>query len=357
MEKDGQYWQGFDIIEDIRMNTLLISRKGAAGFGGLSRFYAELSAALPTSAYTLDPSHAYRLFGLPFVKFDLIYLCDATLLPLGMILKMVLRKPVVVTAHGLDVTFPNRLYQFVLQTMLPFADSVVVVSASVLTLIEKFNISKHRKYLIYSGISTDYFKHNRKIQIPDMKDKTALLTVGNLILRKGHEWFIREVFVKLPNDFVYYIVGDGPLKSKVQNLINQLKLSDRVFLLGQLTDQELAYVFKKSHIYVCPNQKVEGDFEGFGMACGEAAALGLPVVASNVDGIPEVIKDHRNGLLVKPTPDMFITTINRLKNQQLRRSLVRKAKTYTQKNYRWNDAARKYLMIFQEVAHKNESSS
>lgn len=318
------------------MKVLFISRKSAQGIGGLSRFYAALSS----------------YFSQSFFKPDLIHLCDATLLPLGVILKLILQKPLTLTVHGLDITYNNKLYQLMLKFLLPKADTIVAVSLPTFKLLKQFKLPKSKLSTIPNGISISHLKSPNlpdSPHLPNFKGRLILLTVGNLVLRKGHVWFIRKILRKLPKRFVYLIVGEGSEKENIERTIKRLRLHSKVFLLGRVSDHELANLYQTVHIYVCPNQHIEGDFEGFGIAAGDAALMGLPVVASKVDGIPEVIKDGKNGILVEPEPKAFIQTISRLKNPHIRRKLGQKARNYTKKHYNWQKTAQKYAQLFNHV--------
>lgn len=315
------------------MKILFVSRKSSQGIGGLSRFYATLS------------SH----FSQSFFKSDLIHLCDATLLPLGVLLKLIFRKPLTVTVHGLDIIYPNKIYQTMLKVLLPKVDAVILDSRPTRPLLDKFHLKKETIFVINPGISLVHLRPSEKVALPALDKKIVLLTVGNLVLRKGHVWFLKNVFPKLSSNFVYIIVGEGPQNKLIQHTIKYLNLESKVFILGRITNLQLAFVFKKADIYVCPNQRTGGDFEGFGIACGEAAAMGLPVVASNVDGIPDIIKDGKNGLLVDPTPQAFIKPINELKDPFLRKKLGTEAKIYTKNHYNWQKTATEYIKVFESL--------
>ena len=315
------------------MKVLFISRKKSNDIGGLARFYAQLSSRFPKS----------------ILKPDLIHLCDATLLPLGVILKLILQKSLTLTVHGLDITYPNRLYQTMLRILIPQADAIIADSQATKKLLTPFHL-KNKVVVIPPGISIDHLNPPSSRSSPakggtkadNLKNKLILLTVGNLVPRKGHAWFINNVFPRLSKQFVYIVVGDGPQKPAI--LLNQ-----RIILTGRINNSQLGSLYKLADIYVCPNQHIEGDFEGFGIAAGEAARLGLPVVASNVDGIPEIIKDGKNGMLVEPNPPTFIKIINRLKDFTLRKKLGQKAKLYTENHHNWKKTISGYTKVFQQV--------
>lgn len=309
------------------LKVLLISRKRANEVGGLGRFYRELSKRLKWG----------------FFDADVIHLCDATLLPLGLILKLLLRKPLAVTAHGLDLTYKNKIYQSILNFCLPMADGVILDSEKAKKLLKR----KDSVWVINPGISVSHFKKSEFVNLLDLKDKTVLLTVGNLVLRKGHRWFIKQVFKKLPKNFVYLIVGEGPERKNIEGL------SERVILMGRINDCELSHVIKRADIYVCPNIKVRGNFEGFGIAVGEAAGMGLPVVASNVDGLGEIIKNNKNGLLVKPLAKEFLKAIKKFENKKVREGFGKRARAFTLKNYSWKKTVAGYINVFSIFLGRN----
>ncbi len=335
------------------MKVLFISRKKRDGFGGLSRFAIELQNHLPVTSYLLSPDSLMPLLKLPLLKVDLVYLGDATLLPLGIALKFLLRKPLILTAHGLDLTYQNFFYQLMLKRLLPRVDCLVLDSTSSIRLLKEFFVESDKICVINPGVSISHLTNPRAMNLPKSNDKIVLLTVGNLVKRKGQAWFISNVFIKLPQKFIFIIVGDGPEIYSIRSLIQKLSLQDRVYLLGKLSHDELADVFRKTDIYVSPNQEISGNFEGFGIASGEAAAMGLPVIASRVDGIPEAIKHRKNGWLVSSRPADFIKAIRRLEDPLLRKMSGQKAEQFTLKNYSWEKAANKYFKTFQEAVGKN----
>lgn len=364
------------------MRVLFVSRKKPTDIGGLSRFTNELFSRFPSPKYLLTVTSPLKYFKVPYRNVDLIHLCDATLFPIGVLIKSIIHKPLTVSVHGLDIAFPNPIYQSMLKFTSPKAHAVIVDSEPVKKLLKNFPIKIKRTVVINPGISIEHLTLKNKIQTIEDRtlridierrrwkienlpstfqpqnpssmlhhpsSKIILLTVGNLVKRKGHAWFIKNVFTKLSNRFIYYIVGKGPEKKNIQLTINNLQLSNRIFLLGQISNKQLTIIYQQSDIYICPNQKNSHDFEGFGIAVGEAASMGLAVVASRVDGIPEVIHHKKNGLLVKPTPEGFIKCIDTLIHSRARVSLSQRAKKYTREHFDWKKTIDQYVKVFAEV--------
>jgi glycosyltransferase involved in cell wall biosynthesis len=157
------------------------------------------------------------------------------------------------------------------------------------------------------------------INLPDMSDMLAargflenrltLLSVG--MLRGGDKFRsyteLAEALEHLTTDnWQLIIVGDGPNADQIKSLF--APFGNRIIFAGQLSETQLASVYKAADIYVWPAYG-----EAFGMAFLEAARAGLPVVACAVRGVPDVVKNGETGLLV-PASDMqaFATAIDQL---------------------------------------------
>jgi len=122
-----------------------------------------------------------------------------------------------------------------------------------------------------------------------------LISVGRLTYQKGHEILIQampKIIDRYPN-VKAGICGDGPLRPQLGNQIQQLGLSNHVMLLGMLSN--VSPVLASADIFVLPSR-----WEGLSRALMEAMAVGIPVVASHVDGIKDLIVDGVHGLLVPP---------------------------------------------------------
>src|SRR5262249_39795539 len=133
----------------------------------------------------------------------------------------------------------------------------------------------------------------------------AVGTIGALVARKGHSVLIDAMGLaqhEVPRDKApetvasrlrCFVAGAGPLQRKLAQRIADRDVSHSVTLLGTL--QEAAMLLNALDIFVMPSLN-----EGMGVAAMEATAAGLPVVASAVGGLPEVVDDEHTGILVKP---------------------------------------------------------
>jgi glycosyltransferase involved in cell wall biosynthesis len=179
-------------------------------------------------------------------------------------------------------------------------------------------------------------------------DDFILLTTGRLIKRKGVYWFIKNVFTKLPKNIRYVIAGAGAEEIRITNLIQQKKLEERIVLAGKVSDADLITLYKGSDVFVMPNITVPNDVEGFGIVAIEASMSGLPVIASNVQGISDAVIDRSNGYLLREKDGNGY--ISRIKTYNKNRSLLTEDgsvfSVFTKNKYNWESVVsiyKKYL--------------
>ena len=149
------------------------------------------------------------------------------------------------------------------------------------------------------GVDTRKFKFNAQC-VPD--DGTVrVITVARHTEKKGLEYAIRaiaRIASKMPN-IEYQIVGDGPLRPRLEQLINQSNMRDKIKLAGWCRHDEVLTKLERAQILLLPSVTAsDGDQEGTPTALIEACAMGMPVVSTLHSGIPEVVCNGRSGYLV-----------------------------------------------------------
>ncbi len=147
--------------------------------------------------------------------------------------------------------------------------------------------------------------------------KNIVGTIANFYPTKGLEYLIRATdYFKDRDDLAFFIIGDGELRQKFEKMIIENKLEKKVFLLGNLPDaHKLLSAFD---IFVLPSLK-----EGFPWALIEAMSAKLPVITTPVGAVPEIIEDHKNGLIIKPKDpvDLAEKITEILENDRLKNEL------------------------------------
>lgn len=201
-------------------------------------------------------------------------------------------------------------------------DTIVAVSAwgrSVLG--EAFPELLDRIIVIRNMIDIQAIRHSALKPVFDARKSPylTLVTVSRLSEEKGIDIAIKAAHTLKEKGlaFVWYIVGDGPERSKLAGLIDSLELADDVVLLG-----ERANPFPYMHladIYVQTSR-----VEAYGLTIEEAKVLGKPVVASNIPSALEVLDDGRLGILCEPDATAFATAIASLAQDSEARETLKK---------------------------------
>lgn len=218
----------------------------------------------------------------------------------GRIAGMIRGIPTIVHAHDDDRYYP--LYQNLADRLLRnHTDKAIAVSESVKkSCINKRRIGKDKTFVIHNGIPLQDFvppekdlvqKERKRLGIES--DFKVIGTVAKLREEKGTRYFI-ESAVKVLEIFpktILLIAGDGPLMEELKNLSDRLGIADRVVFAGFRNDIPL--ILSIIDIFVVPSIT-----EGSPLALMEAMAMGKPIVATNVGGIVEILKDGDTGLLV-----------------------------------------------------------
>ena len=128
-------------------------------------------------------------------------------------------------------------------------------------------------------------------------------------------------------------------------MISRHGLQDRVHLLGRVSDELLAALYRGADLFVMPNIRVPGDMEGFGVVLLEAALNGMPAVAAGIEGILDVVADGQNGVLVESgNAAAFREAIAAFDSDRARLTdLSRSAREYTSRNFAWASVADRYI--------------
>lgn len=167
--------------------------------------------------------------------------------------------------------------------------------------------------------------HREQYGVP--ADAFLCISVGRLVTRKGYETLIRA-FANVPNAHLI-IIGDGPLKERLESLITDLGLVSRVHLLGYVEETQKHALLKCSNLYVSAAQH-----EGFGIVFLEAMDTGLAIVAANDGGQKDFLEHGKNALLVPPyDADKISGAIQELMVDVSERTRMQEHNTHDVKKY------------------------
>ena len=137
----------------------------------------------------------------------------------------------------------------------------------------------------------------------------VILTVGRLVEKKGHLTLLRAAAQLRQRgvDFSVRIAGDGRERAKLESLVHELSLSDRITFLGPLSDSAVREEYLRAHVFTLPCQVLpNGDRDGIPNVILEAMAFGLPIVSTTLAGVSEAVLDGECGLLVPPQDEIAL---------------------------------------------------
>ncbi|RNC79519.1 MAG: glycosyltransferase family 4 protein [Balneola sp.] len=267
--------------------------------------------------------------------------------------------PMVTINHGQDVKMPIGIYQKFVPKVFDALDGVISVSRATREECIKRGMAPEKGIALPNGFDLSDFKEvpdrQRSIQeiskafSIDLSGKHLLITVGRQVKRKGHEWFIKEVFPKINSEVLYLAIGEGPEHENLKKIWSDLPYKKDVLLVGKQPDEILRYAYSAADIFVMPNIPVSGDMEGFGIVLLEANLAATPAVAADLEGIKDVIENGENGYKV-PVRDagQFAARIDEIITEGSE-TLGQKSRSFVEENFSWDHVADRYISYLRTV--------
>ncbi len=283
-----------------------------------------------------------------------------TATPSGYVALMLSKKyniPLVCSLRGSDINvyphYDNLSMHFTKQ-VLSRSNRIVSVSSSLKTAAEKLAVPKENIKVVYNGCDLNTFTFNHeyhriyrnKLNISE-KDK-VITFVGELKENKG----VYELIGAFKNLLMHHqklhllLVGEGSEHSNLKQIITVDNLENRVHFIGNKPHNEIANWLSVSDIFVLPTH-----YEGLPNVVLEAMSCGLPVVASNVGGIPEIIESGKNGILTKSKNVNSLTkSINYLLiNEETANNLGSAGRKTIESKFSWERNAKDMVQVYREV--------
>ena len=184
--------------------------------------------------------------------------------------------------------------------------------------------------------------------------KFKILFVGRHIERKGIRYLIDSAKLLPADKFEIRIVGVGDLTEKLKQHAAQYP---HVVFTGKLSPEDLAHEYSTANVFVLPAiVDHKGDTEGLGVVLIEAMELGLPIVASNVGGIPDVVVDGKSGILVpEKDPEALANAFKRIaSDRSLTVSLLEGARKRIAECFTWDGIIARQIEVYNKVIDKRK---
>jgi glycosyltransferase involved in cell wall biosynthesis len=258
--------------------------------------------------------------------------------------------PYLISSWGSDVIWSPRqffLFDWILRYNFRQADRVTATSRMLAKATAAFCPVNTEVYVIPFGVDTEVFSPPSNVRLDRAP---AIGIVKTLRPRYG----IRELilaFHQIADAFPkarLVIVGGGEQYAGLQAMVVNLGMETRITLTGAVSHERIPDYLRSFDLFAVPSLT---DRESFGVAAVEASATGLPIIASRVGGLPEVVLDGKTGLLVPPGDvDALAAAMSRLlADPALRTQMGQAGRQFMLENYRWEDNAELMEQLYNEV--------
>lgn len=293
------------------------------------------------------------------LKPDIVYAHSSKAGALARIADLGLKNRVIYNPHGWAFNMQQsakkkEMYKWVEKISAHFCDKIVCISDAEKESALREKICKPSKLqVIYNGIDLEAIKNTipkTKAELNIPEDAFVVGMVGRLSKQKAPDVFVKAAKLikdKIPNAY-FLMVGDGELRGQVENLIHQYDLGSS-FLITGWVDNPTAYM------KIMDVGMLLSRWEGFGLVLPEYMACGVPIVATNVDAIPNIIKDGVNGMLVNKDSFVGVQKVcTGLKNDtELKNRIIASAKSMVRNKFGAKRVAKESIGLYKDLEKQN----
>ncbi len=269
--------------------------------------------------------------------------------------------PYVVFLGGRDVPRHDPdppYYRWLYMLLKPFIRAIWKNAAAVVSCSEGLRDLAHATDtnvnidIIPDGLDPDSFEPTQREAHPKV---VRCLSIGRLIPRKGFQFLIRalpQVLSKVKHKFEIEIVGDGPYEGELTTIAKNLNVNSYIHFTGAVEYSELPKKYRDADIFILPSLA-----EGMPLVVLEAMGTGLPIIASRVQGIDELVADDANGALFNPgdVDGLADCIIKLIDAGQTRLEMGNASIEMLKQNerYNWKNIAEEYLTLYDNILTKD----
>jgi glycosyltransferase involved in cell wall biosynthesis len=297
-------------------------------------------------------------------KFDLVHahwvLPNA---PAAALVAQFRKLPLVISMHGSDVFMAekNRAFGATARWCFDRAAWLTACSDELMQRALALGAEESKTELIPYGADAKIFRvapadaQRVRAQLQLQNDDVMILAVGRMVYKKGFAFLVAalpEILARVPHARLV-LVGYGDLRDELEAQAHALGLNGRVTFAGRVPRQEIPAYFGASDVVVVPSVRDEaGNVDGLPNVVLEGMAAGKAIVASNIAGFPDVIRDGESGLLVpEKNPRALADAITQLAaDASLRARLGARARVEVCARLNWENVARRFIALYERVA-------
>jgi glycosyltransferase involved in cell wall biosynthesis len=283
--------------------------------------------------------------------------------------KLDINKPFVHTIHGVladeyeqakksgDNSFRGRIANYLMKHLSQLEKETAEKASLIVTIsnyskemiLKHYGIEASKITIVPNGVDPEKFKpiknsENIRRQF-GLGNGLNVLFVGSLIPRKGVIYLVNaaKVIVDSQPNTKFIIVGDGPLKYELKDSVKAVNLSKNFKFMGSIKEEQLTALYNCADVFVLPSIQ-----EGQGIVTLEAQSSAKPVVAFDIGGVKEAVRNGETGLLVEAgnTDALAEGLLKILTDAQLRAKMGANGRQFIMRNFTWDICARKMLKIY-----------
>jgi len=267
-------------------------------------------------------------------------------------------KPVIITVIGsgsIGKLSGYGLQSFLLRWAYRRAARITAISNYISNEVQKVlpNLSI---IVINPGVDYDFYSKEDNKKYSLIPNAAYVVTQGEFKERKGYMEILpmMKKVIGLRPSVNYVIIGNTgrnqDYQEKLYNKMDKLGIRNKIFVLSDLSGEELRAAFKDAILYFTLPKNHKGDVEGFGMAIMEAAATGTPVVVGKGSGADDAVSDGQSGFLVdgKNEKEVIERILTIIDNRDLRDRLSKGAKKWASENS-WESKVRQYVSLYEQI--------
>ena len=272
----------------------------------------------------------------------------------GAWIKRITGRELITTAHGSDVyMIPEAgLFQKCYIRAISNANAIITVSNANKERLTALGLPEDKIIVIPNGIELSMF-NNTISTLRVHEAGIQIVWVGRMVEVKGLVYLfsaMRIIVSGYPHSKLT-LIGDGPLKDKLERLAAALSLNKHITFIGYVKNTEVPQYLKEADIFVLSSLS-----EGFPVVIPEAMAAGKPIVASNVGGIPDAVTEGVTGFLVAPenAAQLAEKLIYLIEHPEVRVSMGKSGRKKVEERFTWGKIAGRISEIYKNLLGANE---
>jgi glycosyltransferase involved in cell wall biosynthesis len=296
----------------------------------------------------------YKLYGFPNVLH--VGMFGETAL-LTMIISRKIKVPYTIMLHSSDFMMKGKRRARYLKKVCQEAAAVITVSNFNKGYLTALGVDHEKLHVVKAGIDVERFKRKS-----NYKADNIILYVGRLVRFKGLEYLLHaaKILDQYNIKFKVMLVGEGPLENELKDLAARLNVQHLIEFKGFVSDDELPSIYENSQIFVHPSVELsDGRRDGIPVSLMEAMSMELPVVSTYCSGIPELVEDGWNGILVRQRDPLQLAEAIRylLENPSVAREYGKRGREKIIREHDIKKNTKRLLDIFKEVVSKRKFES